>query len=226
MCCVIPRARVANLLSPRASPPGCSGVQGSQRRRMALRTGACLAGAAPGVWPGLREGEAARAHLCVRATPGGPGRGVHVPRTQDLRTVALVPQGPLRRTGRHSGHAPGSSPSEATGISGTQEPTAPRAPGRVHRICTEMKCKRRGGRETREGQLGKERTPPSQSHTREGMWAPQDGHSCGQGSALGGRPEGRNSRAGQGQVRKTLEPQWPPRWGPGGVRVSRAGGQP
>lgn len=140
--------------TPKASPPGCSGVQGSQRRRMALRTGACLAGAAPGIWPGLREGEAAGL-TCMSG-----------PHLEGLAGVFMCPE---RRT---SGRWLWSHKAPCTGLGGAQDmppahphqkpqgSVAPRAPGRVHRICTEMKCKRRGGRETREGQLGKERTPP------------------------------------------------------------------
>lgn len=124
MCCVIPRVRVANLLPPRASPPGCSGVQGSQRRRMALRTGACLAGAAPGIWPGLREGEAAGL-TCMSG-----------PHLEGLAGVFMCPE---RRT---SGRWLWSHKAPCTGLGGAQDmppahphqkpqgSVAPRAPER------------------------------------------------------------------------------------------------
>lgn len=70
---------------------------------MALRTGACLAGAAPGIWPGLREGEAAGL-TCMSG-----------PHLEGLAGVFMCPE---RRT---SGRWLWSHKAPCTGLGGAQD---------------------------------------------------------------------------------------------------------
>lgn len=85
---------------------------------------------------------------CSCAPNAGPpdgGFGPTRPPAQDWEALRTCPGLIPIRSHRDQWH------SGAHSSSGTWKRTS---------IYTEMKCKRQGGRETREGQLGKERTPP------------------------------------------------------------------